>query len=78
MDTLKSKVTAKYRYFKVCPRGFANEVTYYRVPVDKAQECEQEHINLSDNNPNAYCGWTTDKSAYQYGVAIAWADRHCW
>lgn len=66
---------SNHRYFMVCPRGFANEVTYYRVPLDKVEECELEYRNYNDD-PNAYCRWTEDKFARLPGVAIDWADRH--
>lgn len=67
---------SNYRYFMVSPRGFANEVTYYRVPLDKVEECELEYRDLANNNPGAYCRWTEDKFARLPGVAIDWADRH--
>jgi len=68
---------SNYRYFKVSPRGFVNEVIYYRVPRDKIAECEAEYANYEDNNRgnHAWCGWTTDTKAYWPGVAVDWADR---
>lgn len=64
-----------HRYFRVCPRGFANEVTYYRVPIDKAAECEAEYQDFADNNPCGTADWTNHKKARQPGVAVNWADR---
>lgn len=74
---------SRYRYFKVCPRGFSNEVTYYRVPLDKIDEVNREYDGYEDRqfdagNTDAYCGWTTDKRARAPGVAIDWADRDWW
>lgn len=67
---------SKYRYFRVCPRGFWNEVRYYRVPIDKTAEVETEYANFEDNNPGASCGWTKDSRARVHGVAVDWADRN--
>lgn len=63
------------RYFKVSPRGFANEVTYFRVPSESAADVEKHFENYEDKHPGARTGWTTDKRAHQPGVAIDWADR---
>jgi hypothetical protein len=65
-----------HRYFLVSPRGFANEITYYRVPLAKVEECEREYRNLSDTNPSAYCWWSESRIAREPGVAIDWADRN--
>lgn len=70
-----------YRYFKVCPRGFANEVTYYRVPEDKVSEVEATYAGYEDRqfdagNTRASCGWSKDRQATIPGVAIDWADRN--
>lgn len=69
---------SNYRYFKVCPRGFANEVTYYRVPLDKIAECDAEYADYDDKHAgdHGFAGWTTDKDARVPGVAINWADRN--
>ena len=66
---------SNYRYFRVCPRGFSNEVRYYRVPLDKVGEVEAEYGDFSDRNPSGSAGWTTDKAARMPGTAIDWADR---
>lgn len=67
---------SNYRYFKVSPRGFANEVTYYRVPLDKIAECEAAYENYEDNGSGRYASWTNDADARRPGVAIDWADRN--
>jgi len=67
---------SNYRYFKVSPRGFANEVTCYRVPLDKIAECDAEYATYEDDNEGGHAGWTLDKVARQPGVAIDWADRN--
>ena len=64
------------RYFKVSPRGFANEVIYFRVPTDKAAEAERQFAGLEDQAEGGYACWTNDKAAHRFGVAIDWADRH--
>jgi hypothetical protein len=66
---------SNYRYFKVCPRGFANEVTYYKVPADKVAECEALYRNYEDDGSGRYAGWSNDADARRPGVAIDWADR---
>jgi len=67
----------QYRYFKVCPRGFANENTYYRVHLDEVAEIEKEFQSYDDEHmmEGGYAGWTRDKIARKSGVAINWADR---
>ena len=64
------------RYFKVSPRGFSNEVLYFRVPSDKVAEVEQEFAGFEDHAEGGYCGWTNDKVASMFGVAVEWEDRH--
>lgn len=67
-----------YKYLKWCPRGFANEVTYYRVPQDKVSEAEAECDDHADRliDDGGYAEWTSDKVASKPGVAIDWANRH--
>jgi hypothetical protein len=67
---------SKFQFFKVCPRGFANEVTYYRVPIEKIDEVESEYEGYNDGD--GYCCWTDDKVARLRGVFIEWADRDDW
>jgi hypothetical protein len=63
----------EYKTLKVSPRGFANEVIYLRVPMDKVAEAEAEYANYSDGG--GYAEWTTDKRADIPGVAVQWEDR---
>lgn len=64
------------RYFKVCPRGFLNEVTYIRIDTpEQAAAIEQEYADFEDTNPSGYSTWTHDRRAHQPGVAVSFADR---
>lgn len=63
-----------YRYFKVSPRGFANEVTYFRVPADKAAEVDAQFAGYEDKR-EGYCRWTEDRQATIPGMAVDWDDR---
>lgn len=68
-----------FKMFRVCPRGFADEVTYYKVPLDKVAECEAEYADFEDSNPDGSARWLGDHEssiAYKPGVAIDWADRN--
>jgi hypothetical protein len=65
--------TDAYKTLKVCPRGFANEVIYLRVPMDKIAEADAEYANYNDGD--GYAEWTTDKRADIPGVAVQWEDR---
>jgi len=66
-----------YRYFKVSPRGFANEVIYYRVRPEEVAEVEAAYAHYEDDDQahSRYAGWTDDKAARIPGVAIDWTDR---
>ena len=66
---------ANVRYFKISPRGFANEVIYYKVPLDKVGEVEAFFEGFEDSANGGYCNWTTDRQAHRPGVAVDWADR---
>lgn len=71
---------SNYRYFKVCPRGFVNEVIYFRVPSAQIGEVDAYFADYEDRQFNAgatsaSCGWTTDAKARQIGVAVDWDDR---
>ncbi len=60
-----------FRYLKLCPRGFHNEITYYRVPADKVEEAEREYEHCTDENEcGGYSEWTNDLKASVPGVAI--------
>lgn len=69
---------AEYKYLKVSPRGFANEVTYYRVPLDKVAEANAAVASYEDDNVEhgGYACWTTDKS--RSDQAVKWEDRDPW
>lgn len=60
------------KYLKVCPRGFANEITYYAVP-DNMPDADKEFDYLYDQG--GYAEWSRDIEARQPGVAINWTDR---
>lgn len=66
------------RYYKVCPRGFANEVIYLRIDNDtQAEQVEREYGDLADREPhNGYAEWTNDLVAGKPGVAANYEDRH--
>lgn len=65
---------SKVRYFKVCPRGFANEVIYFRVREHEAAEVEAKFDGF-ENRTSGYCNWSDDKRASMPGVAVDWEDR---
>ncbi|GHE70088.1 hypothetical protein GCM10019059_32370 [Camelimonas fluminis] len=65
---------SKVRYFKVSPRGFSNEVRYYRVREDQVTEVEAKFEDYEDREPGRYARWTTDAIARKPGVAEAWED----
>ncbi len=75
MTNHPNRSSSKYRYYAHCPRGFANEVTYFRVPLDKVAEVNAYFDGYVDENPGSSTGWTADKRAHQPGVAVDWADR---
>jgi len=66
---------SNFRYFKVSPRGFANEIVYFRVPLADVPEVDRYFDGFEDGDPSGYCGWTTDNRAHAPGVAVDWADR---
>lgn len=66
---------SKVRYFKVSPRGFANGVIYFRVPLEKVEEVNKQFKDYEDVSRDGYCNWTDDSRARMPGVAVDWADR---
>ena len=66
---------AETLYFKLSPRGFANEVIYFRVSPDQVPEVESEYGDYTDRHPGTVADWTTDQRATMPGVAVDWADR---
>jgi hypothetical protein len=68
---------SKARYFAICMRGFANEITYIRIRSDEqAAIIEREYDTLSDDTPGAWAGWSDDLRARIPGVAIEFEDRN--
>ena len=65
---------SKVRYFKVSPRGFANEIIYFRVPLDKIEEVNKRFEHFEDSR-GGYCNWTDEDRAKMPGVAVEWEDR---
>lgn len=64
------------RYFKVSPRGFANEVIYFRVPSEKVEEVNKVFESYEDDvERGGYCNWTSEAKARMPGVAVDWEDR---
>ena len=72
---LQAIAVPNHRYFKVCPRGFRNEVIYFKVRPDQVAEVEAYFEDYEDKNPDGYATWTDDARAREYGVAVAWEDR---
>jgi hypothetical protein len=66
---------SNYRYFLFSPRGFANELTYFRVPVDRVGEVDAYFDGYQDRYPGSRTGWTTARDARMPGVAVDWDDR---
>jgi hypothetical protein len=64
---------SNYRYYLVSPRGFANEITYFRVPVDRVAEVDAYFADYEDRNPGSRTGWTTSGAARLQ--ALDWDDR---
>ena len=63
------------KYLKVSPRGFVNEVTYFRVRDDEVAEVEAFFSGLEDDGSGGYSEWTNDRRASMPGVAVDWEDR---
>lgn len=66
---------SKVRYFKVSPRGFRNEVLYFRVREDEVAEVEKRFADFEDYANGGHCGWSEDARARMPGVAVDWEDR---
>ena len=65
----------EYRYFKLSPRGFRNEATYFRVRPEDAAEVETYFAGYEDKHPGSHTGWTNDGRARRFGVALDWSER---
>ena len=66
----------KARYFKISPRGFANQVVYVRITNDdQAAAIEKRFANYEDNTERGgFAEWTNDSAAQIPGVAVAFDD----
>lgn len=72
MTAEQTKPKARYAY--ICPRGFANEIAYWRVqPADVATV--QELIDTYTDDTNGHAGWIERPSYREITSAIDWADR---
>jgi hypothetical protein len=61
--------TTTHRYFKISPRGFVNEVTYFRVPADRADliaEIDTEYGDWVDDHPGSFADWVELKRHYHH------------
>ena len=69
----------KYDYLSICPRGFANEITYFRVSRSDSAAMEEAQ-DIIDNyatdhlDDGGFAQWTRDKIASYPGVALDWND----
>lgn len=66
---------SRVRYFKVSPRGFANEIVYFRVRDDEVEQVDKQFERFEDRAGGGNCGWTDDDRARMPGVAVDWVDR---
>lgn len=66
--------TSNFRYFKVSPRGFANELIYFRVPLENVDDVNRQFEGYEDHTCG-YCNWTDDRRARIPGIAVNWEDR---
>ncbi|MBN9084568.1 MAG: hypothetical protein J0I16_23925 [Rhizobiales bacterium] len=64
--------TKRHRYLKVSPRGFANEIVVFKVPIADVGEANSEFYDYEDGS--RYCYWSKDRSLRK--DAVDWADRH--
>lgn len=59
-------------YFRLCPRGFANEITIWRVTPDQARVVERDYEDYVDRNPGTAAQWI-DPTRKQIALATACA-----
>ncbi len=70
-----------YRYFEVCPRGFANEVTYYRVAPSQVADVEKRYggewkdREFDLGNTSADARWV-EPSLRVRNNAVDWNDEY--
>jgi hypothetical protein len=66
-------------YYKVCPRGFGNEVTY--IAVFNAEEkaiIDAEYADYESDHldQHGYSTWTNDRAAMIPGRAVPFRNRN--
>lgn len=67
---------SNFRYFKVSPRGFRNEVVIFRVPLDKIAEVNKQFKDFEDRSNGGHCNWIDNSEMHgRPGVAVEWEDR---
>lgn len=64
------------RYFKVSPRGFANEYVIFRVPLDKIDDVNKQFADFDDRADGGHSNWVDSaEMTGRGGVAVEWEDR---
>lgn len=58
----------------ICPRGFANEIAYWRVKSAEVAEV-QKLIDTYADDTSGHAGWIEKPTAKERSMAIAWEDR---
>jgi len=58
----------------ICPRGFANEIAYWRVKASDVPEV-QALLDTYIDKANSHAGWISNPTAREQRRAIAWEDR---
>jgi len=61
------------QYLSICPRGFANEKTVYRVPADKIEAAKALFADYEDDCSGRYCDWL-DHYPGQW-MHVSWSER---
>jgi len=65
---------SKVSYLRYCPRGFANEVVFFRVRPEEIPDAESFAAEVNDG-VNGHAIWTTEAKARVPGVAVEWRDK---
>ncbi len=76
--TAMTSLNTTHHVLRVSPRGFADEVTHYRVPAGQVAEADAEYAELEDETPGARAYWIADPAAWLAAhpdTAIDWSDR---
>ena len=58
----------------ICPRGFANEIAYWRVKHADAADV-QSLIDTYADDTNGHAGWISQPAYRERQLAIDWEDR---